>query len=246
MGGRDGDGKIFFFKQKRAYELLRSLVGSEMCIGDGAYAAGMPVIILDAYGRFQEGVAVHNTIAGGVGTGFKRRCGIPQGCPLSMMFTALLMRPWILMTKQMGACPRILADDILLLVPGKGMIKKFARSLTYTRDYLIDMGAKIAEGKSLNVASTKAARKWITATLWEKAGGAISVVEHLRYLGGHLTTTAKRHHGTLIQRGIVGQHMAARAGRLPAARPQQPPIIRVQVMTAACYGSEFTATAHKE
>ena len=28
---------VFFFKQKTAYEMLRSLVGSEMCIRDRAY-----------------------------------------------------------------------------------------------------------------------------------------------------------------------------------------------------------------
>ena len=34
-GGRIGDDNgIFFFKQKTAYEMLRSLVGSEMCIRD--------------------------------------------------------------------------------------------------------------------------------------------------------------------------------------------------------------------
>ena len=30
---------FFFFKQKTAYEMLRSLVGSEMCIRDRAYLA---------------------------------------------------------------------------------------------------------------------------------------------------------------------------------------------------------------
>ena len=30
-------GVIFFFKQKTAYEMLRSLVGSEMCIRDRPY-----------------------------------------------------------------------------------------------------------------------------------------------------------------------------------------------------------------
>ena len=28
---------VFFFKQKTAYEMLRSLVGSEMCIRDRSY-----------------------------------------------------------------------------------------------------------------------------------------------------------------------------------------------------------------
>ena len=30
----DAEGSFFFFKQKTAYEMLRSLVGSEMCIRD--------------------------------------------------------------------------------------------------------------------------------------------------------------------------------------------------------------------
>ena len=31
------DSVVFFFKQKTAYEMLRSLVGSEMCIRDRTY-----------------------------------------------------------------------------------------------------------------------------------------------------------------------------------------------------------------
>ena len=34
---------MFFFKQKTAYEMLRSLVGSEMCIRDRLKAAGVRV-----------------------------------------------------------------------------------------------------------------------------------------------------------------------------------------------------------
>ena len=30
---------VFFFKQKTAYEMLRSLVGSEMCIRDSYFSA---------------------------------------------------------------------------------------------------------------------------------------------------------------------------------------------------------------
>ncbi len=163
-----------------------------------------------------------------------------------MMFTALLMRPWILLAKSIGACPRILADDILLLVHGAGMIRRFTTGLTLTHQYVLDMGAKIAEGKSLNVVSTITARRWLSATAWDLAGGAIKVVEHLRYLGGHLTTTTKRHHSTLTQRGVVGQHMAGRAGRLPASRKQKAAIIRVKVMSTALYGIEVADFAERE
>ena len=37
---------FFFFKQKTAYEMLRSLVGSEMCIRDRAYTTGVMLACL--------------------------------------------------------------------------------------------------------------------------------------------------------------------------------------------------------
>ena len=89
-------------------QILRELVYAIAAL------AGIPPQILDAYRRFQEGLIVHNTIAGGIGKGFKRRCGIPQGCPLSMLFTALIMRPWVLLATARGCFPRILADANLL------------------------------------------------------------------------------------------------------------------------------------
>ena len=118
-------------------QILRELVYAV------ASLAGIPPQVLDAYRRYQENLIVHNSIAGGIGKGFRRRCGIPQGCPLSMLFTALLMRPWLLMAKSRGCLPRILADDILLIATGRGAIRRFATVLHLSRQYLLDMGAKI-------------------------------------------------------------------------------------------------------
>ena len=88
-----------------------------------AHAAGMPGSILDAYRRFQEGIIVHNTIVGGIGRGFQRKTSIPQGCPLSMMMMALLMRPWAIKVRATGMMrTRILADDILLSIHAKGSL----------------------------------------------------------------------------------------------------------------------------
>ena len=90
-------------------------------------------------------MVVHNTIAGGIGKGFKRKTSIPQGCPLSKLFMALLMRPWAIMIWQMGHMQtRILADDIMLSTRGKGMCRRFARGPNTTHLYLKDMGARVA------------------------------------------------------------------------------------------------------
>ena len=40
---------VFFFKQKTAYELLRSLVGSEMCIRDSFFPVSGIALLLGVY-----------------------------------------------------------------------------------------------------------------------------------------------------------------------------------------------------
>ena len=49
-----------------------------------AKASGMPEPVLVAYKAYLEDLHVYNCLAGGVGTVFRRLCGIPQGCPFSM------------------------------------------------------------------------------------------------------------------------------------------------------------------
>ena len=51
---------FFFFKQKTAYELLRSLVGSEMCIRDSNLTWERQEPVLDVSGLFPDG-PVHVT-----------------------------------------------------------------------------------------------------------------------------------------------------------------------------------------
>ena len=81
--------------------------------------AGMPSKIVSAYMRYHDNVLVYNALAGGFGKAYKKRCSIPQGCPFSMMFIALLMYPWVAMCNSMGLQPRVLADDIMLSTAGK-------------------------------------------------------------------------------------------------------------------------------
>ena len=57
---------------------------------------------MSAYLRFQESLVIYNTIAGGLGIRYKRRCGIPQGDPVSMLAAALIMRPWTVMMRKKG------------------------------------------------------------------------------------------------------------------------------------------------
>lgn len=64
-----------------------------------ARCAGMPLKVLIAYTAYIENLIVYNVVAGGLGTAYRRRCGVPQGCLFSMMMVALIMRPWILIMR---------------------------------------------------------------------------------------------------------------------------------------------------
>ena len=115
-----------------------------------AEAAGMPPKVLRAYKAYLEELAAYNVLAGGIGIPHKRKCGIPQGCPLSMVMVALIMRPWIiLMRKVQGIACYILADDVLVWAEGELMVGQLTKALNTTHEeYLEGVGAKVAPSKS--------------------------------------------------------------------------------------------------
>ena len=92
----------------------------------------MPEQVLAAYERFQENLAVRNLIGGGIGKPYKKPTSIPQGCPLSMMFTSMMLAPWIDRMGELGVCPIVLADDILIVASWKAAWYKVQAS---TRRY---------------------------------------------------------------------------------------------------------------
>ena len=100
--------------------------------------------------------------------------------------------------------PKILADDILTLAHGKDCMRLFVKALDETREYIHDMGGKLAEGKSINFASNPVHRKWLEESMWKATGKDIEVVSDFRYLGAHMTvygraktTTNKKRISTL-------------------------------------------------
>ena len=144
---------------------------------------------------------------------YSRKCSIPQGDPLSMMIVAMLMRPWLKMLQKDKVQAMILADDIMVVAKGGGMVRKFAQALDKTHMYLRDMGARVAPEKSYNFASNKEARKWLAETRWPAINGTIKVVEDFRYVGAHINTTGAKRTQTLDDRfteGIKDLHRLAK------------------------------------
>jgi hypothetical protein len=66
-----------------------------------------------------------------------------------MTFITCYLTPWINMTKALGAAPRILADDILMLATGQMHEHILVEALDATHIFMQDIGARVAVNKSL-------------------------------------------------------------------------------------------------
>eukprot|EP00969_Alexandrium_andersonii_P203701 9000876-Alexandrium_andersonii.AAC.1 len=67
-----------------------------------ALHAGCPTEGAGPWYRYLQGLSSYSSVGEGIGAPYKRRCAIPQGCPLSMMWIALLSRPLILLSRREG------------------------------------------------------------------------------------------------------------------------------------------------
>ena len=98
-----------------------------------AMVAGIPRAIINAYRRYQENLKVYSSLALGLVIAHRRRNGIPQGCLLSMMFTALIMRLWMLLMSSLSVSPRTLADDLLVLAAGRMRLERIIEATVKPR-----------------------------------------------------------------------------------------------------------------
>ncbi len=121
--------------------------------------AGIPKGILTAYKNFQEVLQVRNTVAGGLGEAYGKPTSIPQGDPMSMMITSLLLRAWVVQMREMKVKARILADDLQLLCKGRQHLRRFEEGFDATHKHLQDLGAKLAPNKSSAYSSDEPSRR---------------------------------------------------------------------------------------
>ena len=204
-----------------------------------AKAAGMPQPVLTAYQNYIDNLLVYNCLAGGIGKPYRRRCGIPQGCPYSMAMVALIMRPWVLLMRTMVNIQcYILADDVLIVATGNHMIRNFTKALDATHLYLHTMGAKIAPAKSFNFATHPRAKRWLENHTWLHIKDKIKVVKDLRYLGAHIHTGSGVASSTLDDRLLNAQVQLKRLRFCPAGTKAKIRAILTRVFAGAFYGVE--------
>ena len=82
-----------------------------------------------------------------------------------MMIVALLMRAWMLQMASLGALPKALADDLLLVTTGTNALRRFAQAFQATIHHLHDMGGRIASAKSILFSNNSKVRTWLARKL---------------------------------------------------------------------------------
>eukprot|EP00973_Karenia_brevis_P028654 3952066-Karenia_brevis.AAC.1 len=152
--------------------------------------AGIPAPVLLAYRNYHEELLIYNSFGGNLGQGHTHRCGIPQGCPLSMVFVSLLLRAWITQMIAHDMQPRTLADDFLLTTKldtsPQHALSRFSTNLCRTMEHIQDIGGRIAPSKSKVFATMASHREWLKTFVWIPLGTTIEVTLQMRDLGSHL------------------------------------------------------------
>ena len=206
--------------------------------------AGFPERILQPYMSMLSNLVVRNAFAGHIGKGHQHPCGLPQGCPFSMMATALLLRPWICKMVTLQGLPRVLADDILVLTSGTNHLRRIVPIVEATFAYIADIGGAAAPDKSALFSSTDVGRTVLRQHKWNAIGNrTIKTVLHFRDLGAHLCTTAVTNGATLTARLVKAVRTFTLAGYLPTDIHTKYTAIRTKGLPYALYGCETQPVA---
>ena len=98
-----------------------------------------------AYFEYHAHVRLRFKLASGLGKSWTRNGGIPQGCPLSMMFIVALYLPWCrYLASQVGVQPQLYADNLKCVSRNPDLLPSAAR---FTTQYVRLVGQEPAPSK---------------------------------------------------------------------------------------------------
>ena len=206
------------------------------------WTMGIPIGLLQAYQAFLDNLVFINSLAGGLGRPHRRACGIPQGCPLSMLFIAAMFRPWLMLMNTIGIVGRILADDVMIIGFGNQGHQVFQDAYDNTHEYFADIGAKVSTKKCYTYASHADTRRWLADHTWKHLKDKVQVVLHVRDLGGHLNTTLGPLATTLTERLKQAAQYAQRIRFLNIGDNGKHRLITAKILALGLYGCEAAPT----
>ena len=133
---------------------------------------GLPGWFRHAYFEYHAHVRLRFKFASGLGEPWTRDGGIPQGCPLSMMFIVVLYLPWCqYLAAHGGVQPQLYADNLKCVSRDPGLLLHAAR---FTTGYVRLVGQEPAPTKCVLLSTSGEVRKdmkdWVLSLMsgiWE-------------------------------------------------------------------------------
>ena len=194
-----------------------------------------------AYFEYHSNVRLRFKLASGLGVPWTRDGGIPQGCPLSMMFIVALYLPWCrYLSAQVGVRPQLYAGDLKCLSGNPDLLMHAAR---FTFGYVRLVGQEPAPGMCVLLSTSREVRKDMSDWTLSFDGDSWSVKFDVRDLGGHLDTTFRGWSSTLAARVRLVLSRLVLIFALPLDFHGRVRIVRSVYLPAALHGVEASLLA---
>ena len=202
---------------------------------------GLPGWFRHAYFEYHAHVRLRFKLASGLGQSWTRDGGIPQGCPLSMMFIVALYLPWCrYLSAQVGVRPQLYADNLMGLSGNPDLLLHAAR---FTTGYVRLVGQEPAPSKCVLLSTSREVRRNMKDWVLSLEGDRWSVKFDVRDLGGHLDTTFRGWSSTLAARVRLVISRLVLIFVLPLDFHGRVRVVRSMYLPAALHGIEASLLA---
>ena len=197
---------------------------------------GLPAWFRHVYFEHHAHVRLRFKLAAGLGEPWTRDGGIPQGCPLSMMFIVALYLPWCRYLGELpDVTPQLYADNLKCVSSNPEQLLRAAR---ITSGYVRLVGQEPAPSKCVLLSTSAAVRRDMKAWVISGEGERWSVKLDIRDLGGHLDSTYRAWGRTLAARVLAVPRVVWMVSALPLDYRGKLRILRTMYIPAALHGIE--------
>ena len=197
---------------------------------------GLPGWFRHAYFEYHARVRLRFKLSCGLGESWTRDGGIPQGCPLSMIFIVALYLPWCRHLEAFrGVKPQLYADNLKCV---SGEADDLLEAARFTNTYIRLVGQAPAPSKCILLSTSTEVRGLMKDWVLSDAGDKWTVKLDTRDMGGHLDTTRRRRNSTLAGRvvGLLAAVLVVMA--LPLDFAGKLRVLRTKFLPGALHGIE--------
>ena len=197
---------------------------------------GLPIWFRRVYFSYHANVRLRFKLSCGLGSPWVRDGGIPQGCPLSMVFIVALYLPWCRALESVpGVRPQLYADNLKCVSGSPAALLSAAR---LTNLFISLVGQRAAPKKCVFLSTDVDVRKDMKGWVVTDAGDKWSVRLDVRDLGGHLDSTFRARAVTLNSRMSAVLPRVRAVAVLPLDFVGKLRVLRTMHLPGALHGAE--------